>query len=259
MLKMSTRAVLVCVLTASRAFAQDPTGTIEGVVTDRTAAAVAAAKVTVRNTATGFAREALSGPDGFYRVTAVPVGTYSLAVEAPQFAAFSQNQIQVSVNQAVRVDVQLSVGNVAETVTVRGGSVVDTSSNVLGRVVTGASSWTCRSTAATSRSWVFCRPVWRRSRAVWPPRAAPCGRGRRTRSTACAPSRTSIWSDGAQNMNRVDGGYALKVPVDAIAEFRILTQSAPAEYGGTGGATTSVVTKSGEPVSRQRVRVRAQR
>jgi hypothetical protein len=51
--------------------------------------------------------------------------------------------------------------------------------------------------------------------------------------------------DGAQNLNRMDGGYALKLPVEAIAEFRILTQSAPAEYGGTAGATTSVVSRSG--------------
>jgi hypothetical protein len=43
----------------------------------------------------------------------------------------------------------------------------------------------------------------------------------------------------------MDGGYALRIPVDAIAEFRILTQSAPSEFGGTGGATTSVVTRSG--------------
>ena len=51
--------------------------------------------------------------------------------------------------------------------------------------------------------------------------------------------------DGGQNVNRMDGGYALKLPVEAIAEFRILTQSAPPEYGGTGGATTSVITRSG--------------
>ena len=51
--------------------------------------------------------------------------------------------------------------------------------------------------------------------------------------------------DGGQNLNRMDGGYALKLPVEAIAEFRILTQSAPPEYGGTGGATTSVITRSG--------------
>ena len=43
----------------------------------------------------------------------------------------------------------------------------------------------------------------------------------------------------------MDGGFALKIPVDAIAEFRILTQTAPPEYGGTAGATTTVVTRSG--------------
>ena len=59
------------------------------------------------------------------------------------------------------------------------------------------------------------------------------------------PEQNVYLVDGAQNINRMDGGYALKLPVDAIAEFRILTQSAPPEYGGTGGATTSVVTRSG--------------
>ena len=59
------------------------------------------------------------------------------------------------------------------------------------------------------------------------------------------PEQNMYLVDGAQNMNRMDGGYALKLPVEAIAEFRILTQSAPPEYGGTGGATTSVVTRSG--------------
>ena len=43
-----------------------------------------------------------------------------------------------------------------------------------------------------------------------------------------------------RNLNRMDSGYALKIPVDAIAEFRILMQTAEAEFGGTGGATTAV-------------------
>jgi hypothetical protein len=43
----------------------------------------------------------------------------------------------------------------------------------------------------------------------------------------------------------VNGGYALRIPVDAVSEFRILTLNAPAEYGQTSGATTTVVTKSG--------------
>jgi hypothetical protein len=59
------------------------------------------------------------------------------------------------------------------------------------------------------------------------------------------PESNNYLLDGAQNVNRVDAGYALKTPVDAIAEFRILTHTAPPEYGGFSGSTTSVVTKAG--------------
>ena len=59
------------------------------------------------------------------------------------------------------------------------------------------------------------------------------------------PEQNTYTIDGGQNVNRMDSGFALKIPVDAIAEFRILTQTSPAEYGGTGGATTTVVTRSG--------------
>jgi len=57
MLRNLIGAVVVCVLTVSGAFAQDPTGAIEGVVTDKTAGAVAAAKVIVKNSETGFGRD----------------------------------------------------------------------------------------------------------------------------------------------------------------------------------------------------------
>ena len=59
------------------------------------------------------------------------------------------------------------------------------------------------------------------------------------------PESNNYVVDGAKNINRMDGGYALRIPVDAIAEFRILTHTAPPEYGGTSGSSTSVVTKSG--------------
>ncbi len=59
------------------------------------------------------------------------------------------------------------------------------------------------------------------------------------------PESNNFLVDGARTVNRLDGGYALRVPVDAIAEFKILTHTAPPEYGGTSGSTTSVVTRSG--------------
>lgn len=59
------------------------------------------------------------------------------------------------------------------------------------------------------------------------------------------PESDAYLLDGVSNLNRVDGGYALKTPFDAIQEFRILTETAAAEYGGTSGATTTVVTRLG--------------
>src|SRR5580698_1180271 len=60
-----------------------------------------------------------------------------------------------------------------------------------------------------------------------------------------APESNNYLLDGATNVDSVNGGYAIRIPVDAVSEFRILTLNAPAEYGQTSGATTSVVTKSG--------------
>ena len=59
------------------------------------------------------------------------------------------------------------------------------------------------------------------------------------------PESNNYLLDGVSNVDSVNGGFALRVPVDAVSEFRILTLNAPAEYGDTSGATTTVVTKSG--------------
>src|SRR5580704_4625849 len=59
------------------------------------------------------------------------------------------------------------------------------------------------------------------------------------------PESNNYLLDGASNVDSVNGGFALRVPVDSVSEFRILTLNAPAEYGETSGATTSMVTKSG--------------
>ena len=80
---MKTRlitALLACVLAASAALAQDPTGAIEGVVTDPSAAVIAGARVAARNLDTGFTRETITGADGFYRLLLLPVGRYALTV-----------------------------------------------------------------------------------------------------------------------------------------------------------------------------------
>ena len=189
----------------------------------------------------------MSGPTASTASTALPVGTYSLTVEAPQFATFAQEPIQVNVSQTVRVDVQLS----------RGDRHRDRH-----RRRRACSSWTrpaTRSGAVVTGREIVDLPLNGRNftqlgllqTGVAPLTAGVATAGGSLRQgqayavNGMRPEQNVYLVDGAQNINRMDGGYALKLPVDAIAEFRILTQSAPPEFGGTGGATTSVVTRSG--------------
>jgi hypothetical protein len=238
--------LLVCLLVLTPALAQETTGSIEGTVTDRTAASIAVARVTARNIQTGFTKEALTGSDGFYRLLFLPVGTYTITVDAPQFATLVRDGVEVSLSQSLRLNLQMDVTTVTETVTVEGGAqLVDTTTNALGRVVTGRE---LVDLPLNGRNFTQLGLL---QTGVAPLTAGVATAGGSLRQgqayavNGMRPESNMYLVDGGQNLNRMDGGYALKLPVEAIAEFRILTQSAPPEYGGTGGATTSVVTRSG--------------
>jgi hypothetical protein len=237
--------LLAAVLTASPR-AQDPTGGVEGVVTDATSAAVVQARIVVTNLSTGLTRETRSAADGFFRVLLLPVGEYSVVVEAPRFGTVKQEPVPVTVGQAAHVNVRLELSSINETVTVTGGvQLVDTSSNALGRVVTGRE---LEDLPLNGRNFTQLGLLQTGVAPLTFGVATAGGSLRQGQAYAVngmRPEQNVYLVDGALNNNRVDGGYALKLPVDAIAEFRILTQSAPAEYGGTAGATTSVVTRSG--------------
>lgn len=239
-------ALLASLVITSHAAAQDATGAIEGLVTDRTAGAVSAAHVEARHTQTGLRREATAGADGFYRILVLPVGPYVVTITAASFAPLVREDVQVNVSQTVRLNAQLELPSVTESVTVAGGvQLVDTSTNALGRVVTGRE---LVDLPLNGRNFTQLGLL---QTGVAPLTAGVATAGGSLRQgqayavNGMRPEQNMYLVDGAQNMNRMDGGYALRLPVEAIAEFRILTQSAPPEYGGTGGATTSVVTRSG--------------
>lgn len=237
--------VVTCLLSAP-AFAQDPTGSIEGRVADDSSGALPGATVVVTHVDTGATREVTTAEDGFFRVPLLPVGTYGVRVTLAQFAPAVQGPVRVSVSETTRLTVVLSPASVAETVVVESGTqVVDTTSNALGRVVSGRE---LVDLPLNGRNFTQLGLL---QTGVAPLTAGIATAGGSLRQgqayavNGMRPEQNSYLVDGAQNLNRMDGGYALKLPVDAIAEFRILTQSAPPEYGGTAGATTSVVTRSG--------------
>jgi Carboxypeptidase regulatory-like domain/TonB dependent receptor len=235
-----------CLLGVTSAFAQDTTGTIEGAITDKTASAVPGAQIMAKNVDTGLTKETVAGPDGFYRLLFLPVGRYTLTISAPQFATLVREAIQVNVTQTARVNAQLEVRSVTETVTVAGGAqLVETSGNALGRVVSGRELVDLPLNGRNFTQLGLLQTGVAPLTAGLATAGGSLRQGQAYAVNGMRPEQNMYLVDGAQNMNRMDGGYALKLPVEAIAEFRILTQSAPPEYGGTGGATTSVVTRSG--------------
>src|SRR6185369_7342762 len=102
-LVLSFSALLVF---TSMALAQN-TGTISGTVQDQSGAVVAGANVKSQNPATNFSREATSATNGFYRFDQLPVGTYTVSVEAAGFKKSVTQGVALSVNDALTLEFKL--------------------------------------------------------------------------------------------------------------------------------------------------------
>ena len=105
-------------LFASYLSAQVVGGTITGVVLDPGGAPVAGASVIIRNLETGNERDLRTDTSGSYAAPSVPVGRYSVSVSKEGFSSQSRSGIELVVGQSVRANIALTVGAVAETVTV---------------------------------------------------------------------------------------------------------------------------------------------
>src|SRR3989442_13827165 len=104
---VATLFVLVALIPA---FGQQAaTATIEGIITDPNGAVVPQAKVTAKNTETGFTREIQTDESGVYRLPLLPPGTYDLTVNAANFAELKRTGIQLQVGQKLNLDLPLSV------------------------------------------------------------------------------------------------------------------------------------------------------
>lgn len=238
--------MLIGLLLLTGLHAQDPTAMIEGTVLDPSARPIAQARITVRDLKQGAQRTAQSDAEGTFRVPLLPVGEYAVTVDASGFTRFEQQPIALSVSQVARLNVTLAVQGTTEQVTVSGdATAVETVSNAVGKTVTTRE---ILDLPLNGRNFTQLGLLQAGVAPLTNGIATGGGSLRTGQSYAVngqRPESNNFLLDGAKNVNRMDGGFALRVPVDAIAEFRILSHGAPAEYGGTSGATTSVVTKSG--------------
>lgn len=226
-------------------WAQEPIGALEGQITDASNGVVSAAQVTARNVQTGLARSAYSLPSGTFHISNLPAGEYAIEVSANGFAPFSAKAVRVNIGQTALYNIQLEVASAHSEVNVIGQAVTVDTSPTIGDTVQSREAADLPLNGRDLTQLGLLQP----GVAPLPPGVSEAGgiarSGQAFAVNGQRPESNNYLLDGAPNVDSVNGGYALRVPVDAISEFRILTLNAPAEYGNTSGATTSMVTKSG--------------
>ena len=142
---MIRRSIFISLfLAAGTLCAQTSTATIEGDVWDSSGAAVPGAKVQVTNTASGARTDTVGGSTGHYLIPYLLPGSYSITAEHQGFQRFQQTGIKLDVQQSLRLDITLSVGDTNTLVQVTGTPPpLATTQSVVGATPRTARSTTC--------------------------------------------------------------------------------------------------------------------
>ena len=230
------------------------TGSVTGVVTDASGSVIQGAKVTATDTDTGISNSTTTNATGSYSFPNLPIGRYSIRVEAKGFSDFHETGIVLDVNTALRIDARLQVSSVAQNVEVTANAIqVDTISTQLGDVI-GSKSMT--SLPLNGRSYTDLLALQpgvvpesnESSNGVNSYSNAPPSGGLNDGTLSISGARGSsngFMVNGGNVMEQMANGTAIIPNVDSIAEFRIITNSFDAEYGHYSGGLVNVVTKSG--------------
>jgi hypothetical protein len=247
--------VIVSMLLLPSMLLADVTGSILGVVRDPSQAVVKGVHIRVTNTQTNLSLDTVSADDGSYRFLALPVGTYTMNATLAGFQQFRTTDIVLKVNDQLRVDIALTVGNVKEEMTIAADSVqVETESTQLGDVI---DSKKMLALPLNGRSYLDLLGL---QAGVVPSGSVTIGGNS---GTGARP--VSGYLDNAGNVSvngqretanafLVNGGDVSEgrnlgaglVPnLDSVEEFRLITNSFDAEYGKFSGAVMNAITKSG--------------
>lgn len=141
--------------------AQTVSAKIVGTITDPSGAVVAGAKVSAGNLETNQVRCATSATDGNYEFPFLPIGRYTLDVEAAGFQKAAVKEFQLYVGQIARVDATLSLGSVTESVSVEASALALQSESVtLGAVIDRQKVAELPLNGPTFFNWRCCRPAW---------------------------------------------------------------------------------------------------
>jgi hypothetical protein len=228
------------------------TGSISGNVVDKSGSGIASATVTVRSETTGLVRTVKTDDTGHYLVPLLPVGMYTVRVDANGFQSVENRDLHLQVDEARELDFSMVPATVVTNVTVAGDAVaVETTNPSLGQVITSQqvaqlplngrdfvqlATLTAGATAETNPNSFFNSA----------PASEVAARGSYSLSVGGSrPNATDWLLDGVDNNELTAGGIGIFSSIDDIQEFKVLTYTYSAEFGTRAGPTVLVTTKSG--------------
>jgi hypothetical protein len=220
---------------AAGARAQVAAGDITGLVKDQAGAAVPGATITVTEIGTNRQRVVVSTGDGTYTAASLAPGEYRLDVELAGFKPVRREGVRLATGEKARVDFELSVGDVREQVTVVADApVVRTETASLGTVVDNE-----QVVQLPLNGRVFITLATVVPGVALPPNSTL------PRINGGRPRTNEYLYDGISVLQPEPGQVAYYPVIDAIQEFKIESNSPPAEFGRFNGGVVNLTTKAG--------------
>jgi outer membrane receptor protein involved in Fe transport len=230
---------LAVLLVAGSVAAQSQFGTISGRVTDATGAVVPQAKVNITNIATNTKDTAESNDEGIFVLANLPTGTYEITVEKTGFKKLS-SKVTLAIAQRLDLDFKLELGQITEVITVTEAAlVINTVSGELATEITGRD---LENLPLLTRN-----PYNLVALAAGASDTGSVTGDTRGLGIAVFGARTSsvnFMLDGGENNDTFVAGLGQTVPLDAVQEMKVQTNSTTAEFG-RNMIVTNVVTKGG--------------
>ncbi|MHB8487478.1 MAG: TonB-dependent receptor [Candidatus Acidiferrales bacterium] len=224
------------------AYAQLPTASLRGTVTDASGSSIPLVRIKILNTATGIIERSLAtDTNGNYSAEGLPPATYKVSLEKDGFATRTLS-VELQVGRIVELNAELTVQAAQQTVTVSAGTpVVDAESSVIGGVIDRNS---VESLPLNGRQFADLATL---VPGVLPaPNFDPIKTRVLNISAGGSDGRSSNFSvDGGDDTDNVNGGLLQNFTVEGIQEFHVSSSRFSADQGRALGAAINVVTKSG--------------
>jgi hypothetical protein len=227
--------LVIAMAIAPPASAQIGAGALAGIVTDQEDAAVPGASVTVIAAGTNASRTVVTSEDGAYVITGLAPGAYHVRVELSGFRPLTREGVGLATGETVRLDLQLAVGAITEAITVTADApLLRSETSGLGQVIDNRK---VVDLPLNGRSFITLA-------GLAPAVALPPGSSL-PRINGGRPRTNEYLFDGISVLQPEPGQVAFFPNIDAIQEFKIESNSPPAEFGRFNGGVVNLTTKSG--------------